>query len=233
MSGVDNTGLTPASGPTGLRRPAGGRAPVTLSWVSADGTLPALLPAVAGGVALLSSPRAFTVARVEEDGGCTGPDGPVGLVDVFEARAFTAERELRWVREGAGGHGVVLGEVAVGEDDGPASALGTAWAGGKADEALGLEPADIRYVLWGEPAPDEEQRDGWMTLSSGRIGTLRIPGRWPAPRPAGRPARLLLRACEYVAVEPTHGNAYVFDERLVGIEQTVPGDETEGGTDGG
>jgi CRISPR-associated protein (TIGR03984 family) len=213
----DGPGNAPGDWTGGGARRAG------LRWVSAEGVLPALLPAVAGGVALLSSPRAFTVARVGPDGGCTGPDGPVDLVDVFEARAFTPHLELRWVREGTSGRGVVLGEddapAWVGwsaglPDTPPAPALGPAWTGGKGGRAADLEWAKIDYVLWGEPAPGDEQREGWLTLSSARIGALRVPGDgWPA----GRPTRLSLRAREYVAVEAEYGNAYVLDERLVEI----------------
>lgn len=189
-----------------------------LCWIPTHGELGAVLSTVAGGMALLSSPRGFLIARVGTDGTCENHAGRVGLADVFEARAFTAERELRWVRRGATGDAVLLGED-LQADDIPATA--------KRCEQTGLCPADIDYLLWGEPVPDAEQRDGWMKLSSARIGTLHIPGSWPA----GNPTRLRLRAREYLAVDDAakeYGNAYVFEERLIGIA-AMTGEETHDG----
>ncbi len=179
-----------------------------LGWVTREGTLTELLPGLAGGVALLSSPRSFVVATIEPGGACADADGPVGLADIFEARAFTADRELRWRRDGATGQAVVLGETVTGTDTERVGGHG-----GEYDEVDGLEPVDVGYLLWGEPAPDSDQRTGWRTLSSARIGTIRVPGAWSDPPPL----RLSLHAREYLAVDETYGNAYVFEERLVAI----------------
>ncbi len=167
------------------------------------GPLPPMLTQVAelaGGIALLSSPEAYTVATVGDDGRCRAPDGgmPGGEVDlgrVYEARAFTREVELRWVRRGDSGQGVLLGEQVTG---------GNLWTD--------LQTTDLHYLLWGEVV-DGDEPAGWVSLSSARIGTLLV----PAVPPQGR--RLRLRAREYIAVEPEHGNSYVLDERLIAIEE--------------
>ncbi len=170
---------------------------------SLRGPLPGMLAQVtelAGGIALLSSPDAYTVATVGGDGVCTAPNGErqggeVDLGRVYEARAFTPDVELRWVRRGDSGQGVLLGEQVTG---------GNLWTD--------LQTTDLRYLLWGEVV-DGDNPAGWVSLSAARIGTLRV----PAVPPRGR--RLRLRAREYIAVEPDHGNSYVLDERLIAIEE--------------
>ncbi|MBL7487455.1 hypothetical protein I6A60_05920 [Frankia sp. AgB1.9] len=192
-----------------------------LGWRRVDGPLAAALRAVlverpgfAGATALLSTPSAFLLARVSADGACVTADGTaVDPDDVFEARAFTADVELRWVRRLASGEGVLLGEDVTG--------------GG---EATGLAAHDGHYLLWGEHEPAAD-RAGWRALSSHRIGLLLVPADGGVATAPGNRLRLVVR--EYLAydlplAEPDpsgdaidvkgHGNAYVLDERLVRVE---------------
>ncbi len=157
------------------------------------------------GVALLASPARYQVADLR-DGACGGPAGPCLLDEVFEARAFGPDLELRWLHtSGGAGRAVALAEQ---EDELPAS-LG---------EQLPALPAvrvfDQRYLLWGTTT--DPAADGWATLFSARIGTLDVP---VAGSRSGRKVRLCAR--EYVAVEPAYGNAYIAEERLLGLEEVA------------
>ncbi len=225
-----------ATAPTGSRPvstapgqavdPAGGTIGTTagtlrLGWRRVDDTLTAVLRAVlaerpefAGATVLLSTPLAFRLARVGADGLCVTADGTVvDPDDVFEARAFTADVELRWVRRLATGDGVLLGEDVTG-----------------GAEATGLAAHDGHYLLWGEHEPGAD-RARWRGLSSHRIGLLLVPVDDDVAAATQNRLRLVVReylAYDLPAAEPDpcaraldargHGNAYVLDERLVGIE---------------
>ncbi len=135
--------------------------------------------------------------------GCRG----VGTGPVFEARLFDRDMELRWLHSDGG-----LGRaVLVAEDQ---QLLPAAF-----DEEL--PPVDAHatvqqsYLVWGRPGPGGP--DGWTCLSAARIGSILVP---LAAVGSGR--RVRLQAREYVSAEPTHGNAYVADERLLGLESYVP-----------
>ncbi|SNQ52101.1 hypothetical protein FRACA_910013 [Frankia canadensis] len=196
-----------------------------LGWRRVDGPLADVLRAVlaerpgfAGATALLSTPSAFRLARLRADGTCVTADGTaIHPDDVFEARAFTADVELRWVRRLATGEGVLLGEDVTG-----------------GAEATGLGAHDGHYLLWGEHEPAAD-RAGWRGLSSHRIGLLLVPVEDGVAAAAKNRLRLVVR--EYFAYDlPTaepdpcadaldargHGNAYVLDERLVRVEAYAP-----------
>lgn len=160
--------------------------------------------ALRDGVALLATPRHYHVARMTD--GWPYPSGGAGvpLEDVFEARVFNPGAELRWLHTGDGrGRAVLLTEdetripESFAERPEPITA----------DEALRGE-----YLLWGRATGN---RDGWTTLATARIGTLAI----PVIAADGRRVRLLTR--EYVTYEPSHGNAYVAEERLLYLEQVA------------
>lgn len=156
-------------------------------------------------VALLASPARYQVADVR-DGTCRDPAGPCALDEVFEARVFGAELELRWLHSSSGrGRAVALAEQEAALPDGlgdPLPALAAA------------RVFDQHYLLWGTTA--DPVADGWATLFSARIGTVNV------PLAGSRPGRKIrLRAREYIAVEPAHGNAYVAEERLLGLEEVT------------
>lgn len=182
--------------------------PVTLYFAAADDvTLPWALRHAAppGGVALLTSPRRYHVALLDEARGAASRNGRVHLDDVFEARVFSPAAELRWLHTGDGqGRAVVLTEDAaalpdeMSERPAPINAAGT-HAGG--------------YLLWGRVAGTAG--DGWTTFATERIGTLDI----PAVITTGH-AHVATR--EYIAVDPAHGNAYIAGERLLHFEPISP-----------
>ncbi|GLW98926.1 CRISPR-associated protein Csx19 [Microtetraspora sp. NBRC 16547] len=172
----------------------------TLYGAAATGvTLPEALQATGlnGGCALLTTPSAYRVARVE-DGDCVSASGPVDLSAVYEARVFTSEAELRWVEPG---YAVLLTEderllpESFGERVEPLAALAT---------------TDTRYLVWGAVTANGS---GWATLVSSRVGSLAVPS-----ASAGEGERVRLAAREYVVADPEHGNAYVAEERLIGFE---------------
>ncbi len=164
-------------------------------------------------VALLSTPTAHTVAQVR-DGDCRTPAGPCDLAEVFEARIFNPEMELRWLHEAGGlGRAVVLGE----DEAALPAAFGDPLAPLHAIEVLAAH-----YLLWGRPVDDTPE--GWTTLYTARVGVLRVPA-----TVSTSDHRLRLVAREYVVVEPRHGNAYVGEERLLGLEETpVPAPARQG-----
>jgi len=158
------------------------------------------------GIAMLSTPTWHRLAAVAE-GECHGPDGPMDIATVFEARVFDAGRELRWLHEsGSRGHAVLISE-----DD---SALPDSF-GGPLPALSAVAVLDQRHLLWGQPEPPEHP--GWTTLYAPRIGRIPVP--FPDIEHSHR-IRLVVR--EYVAVEEQHGNAYVADERLLRLEAYQP-----------
>lgn len=154
-------------------------------------------------VALLSSPARYEIAEIR-DGLCHGPQAPCPLDEVFEARLFSPEVEVRWQHLAAGlGRAVALAER---QDLLPA----------QFGQALALlEPVAVipqRYLLWGKTIPP--RHPGWASLFSARVGVLAVPVSVPADS-----RRVCLTAREYVTAEPAHGNAFVAEERLLGLEE--------------
>jgi CRISPR-associated protein (TIGR03984 family) len=173
---------------------------------AADGiSLADAIQAAAPGhaAALLSSPTRYQVADVR-DSACYGPAGLCSLDDVFEARVFSPEAELRWLHSDSGrGRAVVLAE----REDALLPGFGQPLSPLAAVEVL-----PQRYLLWGQPIPPAQ--DGWARLYAARIGVLDVP---LTVSDNGR--RVYLTAREYVSVEPVHGNAHVAEERLLALEE--------------
>ncbi|MCP2337971.1 type III-D CRISPR-associated protein Csx19 [Actinomadura rupiterrae] len=149
------------------------------------------------GIALLTTPWRYEVATAAE-ARRAAPEG------VFEARVFDERTELRWL----GGPDDPGRTVVLTEDP---AALPAAFPDAGRLEAVGTETGG--YLLWGRVV---EASDGWTTLTTERIGTLRIPGEF------GRGDRVALTTREYIAREPDHGNAYIAEERLLSFEVSAP-----------
>ena len=154
--------------------------------------------------ALLYSPRRCTLA-VFTGGALYGPDGqPVDTGSVFEARVFCEMAELRWLNDPSPEQchrAVILSER-------EQQAL-SEWQPEKQDGVIWTLPQT--YLLWGE-GTDRPVSNGWSELAMARIGALPVP-----VGNVGRNQRVLLHSVEYV-VEADHGNAVVYDERLVKLE---------------
>lgn len=224
-----------ASGATPLTSPPSGAPAILYCRAAPEVTLADALRAVSlpGALALLSEPTAFHLATVDQDGAVTTLDaqGRSPRVtktpprDVFEARIFTPDAELRWFATPNGhspGRAALLTEEPsllprgpFTEDSAPLTAV---------------ETLPARYLLWGQPVvPDDPAPPGWATLFTARIGALRVPLPPGMPRPTGQ-QRLRLAAREYVCAEPPHGNASVAEERLLGLESAES--EQRGPVDG-
>ncbi len=171
-------------------------------------TLPEALAAWPGAcaepIALTYAPEACRFARWEA-GTLRGPDGPLPLDRIFEARVFQRQCEMRWL-QGSGGRG-------------PAVLL-------RADDRQGREPhpgayridaldvLERTYLLWGEgvraaPGGGGGDRLGWSRLADHRIGVLEVPHTGLA---AGAPLWLLAR--EYLGAADGYGNVQVLEECL-------------------
>ncbi|MEU7616634.1 CRISPR-associated protein Csx19 [Micromonospora rifamycinica] len=168
-----------------------GRDVSQLGHGTADRALCAFVDGRSAGIGFCYRPADARWFRFDADGVPRGADGTaLDLTGVFELRAFTDDKELRWRNRSAGS-----GTAAV--VCGP-----------------GLGPHE--RLLWGTvvgPAPGP----GWVALHDARIGVLHVPVDIPAGGRAPADGDLVwLQVVEYVE-EDRHGNAAVVDERLVGL----------------
>lgn len=158
-----------------------------------------------GATAILYTPRCCELATFAE-GALRASDGqPVDIGTVFEARVFNETAELRWLNDPGPEqcHRSVILTVQdqTGELDG--------WHHEKRDDVMNTLPQT--YLLWGE-GTGKLVSNGWSELATARIGALRVP-----VGNVVKNERVLLHSVEYI-VEAEHGNAVVFDERLVKLE---------------
>lgn len=156
--------------------------------------------------AILYTPRRCELATFAE-GELRASDGqPVDIDTVFEARAFNETAELRWLNDPSPEHfhrAVIL----TGQDR---KGMLEGWEP-ENDRPRVIETLPQTYLLWGEGTGLPVNND-WSELATARIGGLRVPlGN------VGRNQRVLLHSVEYI-VEAEHGNAVVYDERLVKLE---------------
>jgi CRISPR-associated protein (TIGR03984 family) len=154
----------------------------------------------AGAVALVYSALRCGFARLD---GATLIDGNGSAMgdDAFEARVFNGDFELRWLQSRFDG-GVRRGRAVLLHE--------TPALGGEPRPDI-IHTLERQYVLWGQADPPAASlAPEWSSLSTARIGTLAVP---LANIPQSR--RVILRAREYMAQEPEHGNAYIADERLL------------------
>ncbi len=160
-----------------------------------------------GATAILYSPRRFELATFA-NGTLQGWDGqPIeDIGSVFEARVFDDTAELRWLNDPSPEqcHRAVI----LTEQDRTGMLEG--WEPEK-DRPSVIETLSQTYLLWGE-GTGRPLSNGWSELATARIGGLQVP-----VGNAGRNQRVLLHSVEYI-VEAEHGNAVVFDERLVKLE---------------
>jgi len=154
--------------------------------------------------ALLYSPRRCTLA-VFTGGALHGPDSqPVDTASVFESRVFCETAELRWLNDP--GPEQCHRAVILSEQEQPSLAD---WQLEKKEGVIETLPQT--YLLWGE-GTGRQMSNRWSELAMARIGALPVP-----VANVGENQRVLLHSVEYI-VEAEHGNAVIFDERLVKLE---------------
>jgi len=141
------------------------------------------------GFALLTTPWRYQLVTTAEARHST-PE------EVFEARVFNEHTELRWLNDADSGRTVLLSE--------DPTVLPAAFTRLDPVEATGT--IEGGYLLWGKAV---QSSDGWTTLTTERIGSLRVPGEF------GRGSHVALATCEYIARDAEHGNAYIAEERLM------------------
>lgn len=177
------------------------RADVALERAIAD-----FVAAGGTGVALLSDPNSYHVCLIDSSGVCCGPDGEVSVENVFEARCFRDDAELRWRRnpeaQDRSGKAAVISEE-------PLQLDASIWT--KA-HITASDRLDCTYLLAGDKYGAHD-RTGWSMSSSSGVNEIVV------PFAVTKPKRLQLVGYEYVAVEPQNGNSYVAGERLMRIQE--------------
>lgn len=157
--------------------------------------------------ALLYSPNRCSLA-IFARGSLYGPDSqPFDLGAVFEARVFGNAAEMRWLNDPgpAQRHQAVI----LSEQDCSGSLSG--WQ--STNPPTVIETLQQTYLLWGE-ATGQSFGSEWSELATARIGALLVP-----VANATQNQRVLLHSVEYL-VEGEHGNAIIYDERLLELEVT-------------
>jgi len=155
---------------------------------------------VRDGVALLMTPSSYAVGKVVADT-CVSADGhTLDLSDVFDARVFSPDIELRWHAGADAGRAVALSEQQL---------TIPGWEPGQRDDVARAPGSIEGYLLWGERV--EPIGDGWVRSHSGRVPPVDVPA--AAARP-GNSVRL--DVVEYVTSD-AHGNVAVCEERLCGF----------------
>lgn len=166
-------------------------------------------------VALLYTPQHCKLALLENGVLRQSKGEVIDLKEVFEARVFNEDAELRWLNEQDGsGRAVLLSAREIPQpcrnqlpDDASLQALHT---------------LPQTYLLWGEGVDQTKARaknglaDGWSRLTTARIGWLDV----PVPGIQEK-ERVHLKALEYLA-------EYDADGKLVQDGQTVEEDKRHG-----
>ncbi len=135
------------------------------------------------------------------------PEEGFELGQVFEARFFDADGELRWLRDPAGegaGSAVYLSEGTTVPAEG--------WTPQTAIEDCAVQPG--RYLLWGQGCDTQEFLQGWSRVSAASIGTRATP---VSGLVAG--GNVYLCYCEYIGRDSglagEDGNAAVLEQRFL------------------
>lgn len=161
----------------------------------AGATFAQALDAAPRAFALLITPSRFEVTTVSAV-------HPSETEDVYEARLFGERAELRWLAT-SGGHAVFLTED---RDELPSFFTPLA-------PVVATGVCDGQYLLWGRGAG--EAREGWTTLATERIGSIRV----PAEVEQGGYAAVKTR--EYIVQDPEHGNSHIAEERLLAFARSA------------
>jgi CRISPR-associated protein (TIGR03984 family) len=156
-------------------------------------------------IGLLYSPQKCELVKLDDSGKWVDSYNRLKFnnLGVFEARFFNPHCELRWVNDADGqGTAVLLSESEL------------ILTGFEKDSKEFITVIDQQYLLWGEPAKNPPNADGWQRLAEARIGKLDIPLA-TALKPK---ERVFLTSQEYIAEVDDFGNCAVIDERLINLE---------------
>lgn len=152
-----------------------------------------------GAIALLYSPSSCQIAKFSDRQLRKSDGSAISLKDVFEARVFNQNCELRWLNRSDGeGEAVLLSE------------LEQSIQGFSSHQPKSCERIQQKYLLWGE-ATSTATAEGWQRLAEARIGKLDV----PLDGTLADKKRAYLFSWEYLAEVDNFGNFAVIEERLV------------------
>jgi CRISPR-associated protein (TIGR03984 family) len=157
-------------------------------------------------IGLFYSPSACRIGKV-----CVGvvtdeTDVVLDLTQVFEARIFNAQGELRWLnRSGGQGQAVLLAEQPIEQ-----------YLTEPIEPIQAIEVIDSQYLLWGEGTGSKPIAEHWSYLSAARIGKVAVP-----IDGVNRKDRVKLLFCEYLGEWDDQGNIVVLEERLIGLKRII------------
>lgn len=167
-------------------------------------------------IALLYSPESCYFAKFEPSGDLTkwnqensNQELELDYLNsyIFEARIFNETHELRWLNQKEGkGTAVLISEQKLAKL-------------GDIDENFMTYLEKIpdekyrQYLLWGERT-ETRLSNGWLRLSTARIGSLDI----PLGNSLRENQRVYLNTVEYLGEVDDFGNVSVIEERLVNLE---------------
>ena len=157
--------------------------------------------------AILYTPRRCELATFDQGTLQASDCQSVNIASVFEARLFNETAELRWLNDPGSAHchrTVVLTEK-------KGLKLVAGWGQDIDSKQKFIKTLPQTYLIWGE-GTGRYLGESWSELATARIGGLNVP-----LGEVGKKSRVLLRTKEYI-VESDHGNAVVFDERLLKLE---------------
>lgn len=157
------------------------------------------------GIALIYAPTCCHFAKVKSDGTLNDVnEQPLNTEDIFEARVFHKNAELRWLNNLNGkGRAVLISELNISISQYLQSYI---------PELAALDTITQKYILWGEGVKTSSP-PGWGKLAKSRIGSIYVPI-------TGLTAnkRVYLTAVEYLKADEEYGNVSVVEERLIGLE---------------
>jgi CRISPR-associated protein (TIGR03984 family) len=153
--------------------------------------------------AILYSPDRCELATLTAGSLQTFDGLPVDITRVFEARVFHETAELRWLDDPSvepSRKAVILTETAIQLD------------GWQSSHPIKIrKKLDQDYLLGGR-GTGRPTTNGWSEIADAHAGVLHVP-----LTDVRKNQRVRLCSVEYV-IEADHGNAVIFDERLVRLE---------------
>jgi len=167
------------------------------------------------GVALLYSPQSCQFLRLTnqklQDSNAEEKE-IFELSDIFEARIFNKQCELRWLNcDNGNGRAVLLSE------------LKQSLPGFTLLKPISCESLKQQYLLWGKGVKkDDNCSEGWQRLAEARIGKLYL----PLNTTLEESQQVYLETREYIAEwvnnedsnSENYGNVAVIEERLVELK---------------
>jgi CRISPR-associated protein (TIGR03984 family) len=153
---------------------------------------------------LVQTPRAVSFLILGSDGDVLGAGGKkfADLAEAFELRFFSAKGELAWRRAGEKGRAVLTVDDAAGKPQ------------GFEDLQKPELKRSTKRLLWGK-VDGAPSANGWLQLSSPRIGSISVP---PLINANAKPAsgRAVVKVVEYARIAED-GNVIAAGERLAGF----------------